>query len=117
MMLIQLVFSLITALVTGGKLSKHWDSIWRVWEQKEWKPIIVDEDCVSPTPPGLGKWDHTKKCKISLKSCHGRYVCAEGNGTINANRQHCRFVMVYYIDRVNRNGVKFRGRHDQSDMV
>ena len=56
---------------------------------------------------GNGKWDPTKKCKISLKSYHGRYVCAEGNGTINANRQHCRFVMVYYFNRVNRNGVRF----------
>ena len=40
-------------------------------------------------PQSIAVYDPSKKCKISLLSHHRRFVCAEANGTINANRSQC----------------------------
>mmetsp|Transcript_57601 Transcript_57601/g.51913 ORF Transcript_57601/g.51913 Transcript_57601/m.51913 type:complete len:462 (+) Transcript_57601:137-1522(+) len=36
------------------------------------------------------KFDPNKKCKVSLKGFHGKYICAEGDGRAVCNRDWCR---------------------------
>jgi len=49
------------------------------------------------------QYDPSRKCKISLKSCHGRFMCAEDNGGLTCNRPWCQ-VWEHFISEPRGNG-------------
>jgi len=50
-------------------------------------PNIKVHDAV---PMGVAAYDPSRRCKISVRSKYGRFVCAEPDGSVNCNRSWCR---------------------------
>ena len=108
--LIQLAFSIITAIVTCGYLSKYWESIWRINDMKFYIKT-VPENYTEPAPKSKGKYDPNKKCKISLVGFHGKYVCGESNGKAVCNRDWCREWEKFISTPLGNNKVSIKSHH------
>lgn len=76
-------------------------SILKVLENPEYEYLIVPYDWtppIQPLPPSVGPFDPAQKCKISLRSSHGRYlqmsriryVDGGTEGFSKANELHCK---------------------------
>ena len=57
------------------------------------------------------RMDWSKEPCIHLKSCHGKYLAAEANNTLNANRNHAAGWETFQIIHINNNNVGLQTQH------